>query len=89
MVIEFIIEKYVMWIPKNGKREITERIELPNQEGFGMLGEKKNYKYLGILEADTIRDEKKKKKRLPQKNAKARSQARQWKFHYRNKHLGT
>ena len=29
-------------------------MELPNQEKIRMLGEKETYKYLGILEADTI-----------------------------------
>ena len=32
-----------------------ERIELPIQEKIRMHGEKKTYKYLGILEADTIK----------------------------------
>ena len=36
---------------KNGKKEITEGIELPNQE----KGKRKNYKYLGILEANAIK----------------------------------
>ena len=40
---------------KSGKREITEAIELPNQERIRMLGEKENYMYLGILKADTIK----------------------------------
>ena len=39
-----------------------------------MLGEKKNYKYLRILEADIIKrvamKERKNKKRVPQKNEK-------------------
>ena len=30
-------------------------IELTNQEKIGMLGEKETNKYLGILEADTIK----------------------------------
>ena len=33
---------------KNGKRQIMEGIELPNQERIRTLGEKENYKYLGI-----------------------------------------
>ena len=40
---------------KNGKLQMTEGIELPNQEKFRTLREKKTYKYLGILEADTIK----------------------------------
>ena len=30
-------------------------MELPNQDKIRMLGEKETYKYLGILEADTIK----------------------------------
>ena len=37
-------------------------MELPNQESFKMLGEKENYKYLGILEADTIKQAEMKEK---------------------------
>ena len=37
-----------------------EGMELLNQEGIRTLGEKENYKYLGILEADTIKRKKKK-----------------------------
>ena len=35
--------------------KITEGIELSNQERIRTLGEKETYKYLGILEADTIK----------------------------------
>ena len=37
------------------KRETSEETELPNQENFRILGEQENYKYLGILEADIIK----------------------------------
>ena len=40
---------------KSGKRHMAEEIELPNQGKIRMLGEKVTYKYLGILEADTIK----------------------------------
>ena len=40
---------------KSGKREIAEWIELANQEKFRTLWEKETYKYLRILEADTIK----------------------------------
>ncbi len=40
---------------KTEKRQIREEIELPNQERIRTLGEKENYKYLGILEADNIK----------------------------------
>ena len=49
---------------KKGKKEITEGIELPSeeQEKIRTLGEKENYKYLGILEADTIKQTEMKRK---------------------------
>ena len=34
---------------------MTEGIELPNQDKFRTLGEMETYKYLGILEAYTIK----------------------------------
>ena len=40
---------------KSRKWQITEGIELTNPETIRFLGEKKNYKYLEILEADTIK----------------------------------
>ena len=40
---------------KSGKWHLTDRMELPNKDKIRMLGEKENYKYLGILEADTIK----------------------------------
>ena len=35
---------------------MTEEIELSNQERIRTLKEKKTYKYMGILEADTIKE---------------------------------
>ena len=40
---------------KCGKWHLNDGMELPNQDKIRMLGEKENYKYLGILEADTIK----------------------------------
>ena len=40
---------------KSGKRHLTDGMELPNQEKIRTLGKKEKYKYLGILEADTIK----------------------------------
>ena len=37
------------------KRQRTEVVELPNQQKNRTLGEKETYKYLGILEVDTIK----------------------------------
>ena len=53
---------------KSGKRYKREGVELPNQVVIRTLGEKETYKYLGILETDTIKraemKEKIKKKNL-------------------------
>ena len=51
--MEFGIEKSAMPIMRSGKRHMAEGMELPNQEK--MLGEKESYKYLGILESDSIK----------------------------------
>ena len=47
---------------KGDKRHITEGVELPNQVIIRMLAEKETYKYLGILEADTIKQQDMKEK---------------------------
>ena len=44
-----------MPIKKSGKREITEGKERSNQERIRTLGEKGNYKYLEIMEAEIIK----------------------------------
>ena len=48
---------------KSDKRHLTDGIELPNQEKIRILGEKETYKYLGISEADAIKQVKMKKKK--------------------------
>ena len=53
--MEFGIEKCAMLVMKSGKRHMTDGMELPNQEQIRTLEENENYKYLGILEADTIK----------------------------------
>ena len=40
---------------KSDKRHLTEGIELQNQDKITTLGEKETYKYLRVLEADTIK----------------------------------
>ena len=40
---------------KSGKRHLTDRIELPNQDKIRPLGGQETYKYLGTLEVDTIK----------------------------------
>ena len=51
----FGIEKCAMLVMKSGKRHITDRMELPNQNKIRMLAENETYKYLGIWEADTTK----------------------------------
>ena len=41
---------------------MTDGMELQNQEKIRTLGEKETFKYLGILEADTIKQVEKKEK---------------------------
>ena len=53
--MEFGIEKYAMLVMKSGKQYTTDWIELPNQDKIRTLGENETYKYLGILEIDTIK----------------------------------
>ena len=55
--MEFGIEICAIIIMKSGKRHTTDGMELPNQDKIRMLGEKETYKYLGILEANTIKQE--------------------------------
>ena len=62
---------------KKGTRETMDGIELTNQDSIRTLEEKENYKYLRILEEDTIKQmktdeikskkEKKRKKKNPGK----------------------
>ena len=59
---EIGIEKYAMWVMKSDKRQITEGVKLTNQVVIRTLGEKETYKFLGILEADTIKQQDMKQK---------------------------
>ena len=51
----FGIEKRTMLVMKSGKRHITGGMKLPNHYKIKTLGEEETNKYLGILEADTIK----------------------------------
>ena len=51
---------------RGGKRQMTKGIELPHLEKIRMLGEKEMYIYLGILEADTLKQVEMKGKNLKQ-----------------------
>ena len=53
--MEFGIEKCALFVMKSGKRNLTDGIELPNQDKIRTLAENETYKHLGILEADTIK----------------------------------
>ena len=53
--MEFGIEKCAMLVMKSGKRHMTDGMELPNHDRIRTLEEKETYKYLGILEPDTIK----------------------------------
>ena len=53
--MEFGIEKCALLAMKSGKRHLTDGIELPNQDKFRTLAENETYKYLGILDDDTIK----------------------------------
>ena len=71
--MEFGIEKCAMLVMKSGKRHTTDGIELPNQDKIKMLAVNETFKYLCILEADTIIQVEMKdkiKKRISQENLK-------------------
>ena len=72
--IEFGIEKCAMLKMRSGKRQMTEGKKLRNQGKIRTLGDIEIYKYLGILEAATIKQaeikEKKNQKWIPQANEK-------------------
>ena len=52
--MEFGIEKCAMLVI-SGKWQLIDGMELPNKDKLKTLAENKTYKYLGILEADTIK----------------------------------
>ena len=53
--MEFGIEKCATLSMKRGKRHPTDGMELPNQDKIRTLREKETYKYLDMMEADTIK----------------------------------
>ena len=60
--MKFGMEKCDIIIMKKEKRETIEVTELPNRESIRIIGEKENYKYLGILDVDTIKQREMKEK---------------------------
>ena len=83
--MEFGIEKCAMLVMKSGKRHMTDGMELPNQDKIRTLGENETYKYLGILEADSIKRVEMKDK--IQKNISGELETTRDKTHQRNKYL--
>ena len=53
--MEFGIEKCAMLVMKRGKRHMTDEMEQTNYDKITTFGENETNKYLGILEADTIK----------------------------------
>ena len=51
-----------MLVMKSGKRHLTDGMELPNKDKIKTLAENETYKYVGNLEADTIKQVKIKEK---------------------------
>ena len=62
--MEIGIEKCAMVVMKSGKRHMTKGVELSNPAVIRTCKEKETYKYLGILEADTIRQQEMWEKKL-------------------------
>ena len=74
---------------ENGKRESAVGIKLSNQEIILILSEKEHYKYLEILEVDTIRMNEKNKNGVLQKNKNtSQNKTLKQKHHQMDKHLG-
>ena len=60
--MKFGIEKCAMLVMKSGKRQLTDGMELPNKDMMKTLAENESYRYLGVLEADTIKQAEMKEK---------------------------
>ena len=88
--MEFGIEKCTMLIMRCRKTQITEEIELANEERIWTLWRNEPFKYLGKLEVDTIQQAEKKERirKASQKNEKtSRKQALPENSHQSDKHL--
>ena len=53
--MEFGIEKCATLVMKSGQLHMTDGMEIPNHDKIKTLGENETYKYLGNLDADTIK----------------------------------
>ena len=54
--MKFGIEKFSLFVMKSGKQHLTNGTELPNQDKIRALAENETDIYLGILEANTIKE---------------------------------
>ena len=54
--MEFGIEKRGILVMKKGKYAKSDGINLPNEKEIQEIDLQKGYKYLGVLEADVIKD---------------------------------
>ena len=90
--MEFGIGKCAMLVTKSGKRHLSDGMELPNQDKIRTLAENETYKYLGILEADTIKqmemNDKIQKEYLSRTKKTTRDKTLLQKPYQRNKYLG-
>ena len=60
--MEFGIGKWATLVMKSGKRHMPDGMELLNHDKIRTLRENESYKYLGILEANTIKQMERKDK---------------------------
>ena len=47
--------EFIIFVMKSRKQHLKDGMELPNQDKIWTLREKETYKYLGTMEADTIK----------------------------------
>ena len=77
-----------MLVIKSGKRHITDGMELPHQDKIRTLAENETNKYLGILEADTIKQVEMKGKIPKEYLRRTKKTTRDKTVQQRNKYLG-
>ena len=73
-VMEFGKEKCAKLPMKSSKRHLTNGIELPNKDKITTIEKNETYKYLGILEDDTIKQEETREKIKKEYCRKTRNQ---------------
>ena len=72
-----------MLVMKSGKWQLTDGMELPNKDKIKTLAENETYKYLGILEADTIKQAEMKEK-IPKEYLRRTRKLHETKLNCRN-----